>query len=895
MTKVFLFLIISLTPYLVYSSGCFANAPFNTNSSCDSNNPNPLTVCFNAAGGLDLPGYTDVFWNFGDGTTSNQFDPCHTYTAAGTYTVYRRIDVHCGTWDFGCKLHLGFGSSASCDYTGEITIYDNNFASSLTISTICPDNIGTATFAPSSTDGVSWLWDPTNDDVYYNIGDNSLDGTFKPITTSATNLVFTSPTSGEHVLYYTYGASCEGIDTVDFDLVTKDSLLITQDYNGENVSCFESSDGQVTSYTHGGTQPITYTWDNGFVETNAFGFSINDNIPAGTYIVDITDADGCLAKDTITITEPTELLATAHVTPEVCGLPPILGDLEIDLISGGVPTYTVMWNTGSNQLILDDFPSATYTYIVTDLNGCEFHDTLVLYNSAKPIASFNVLNECIYDAASFQDLSSTSIGVLTNWNWAFDDGFSSTTQSPFHDYLVSGSYNPTLIVTNSDNCKDTVSNPLTMYPVPVASFSVDNECQYTELCFNDLSTIGVPDNIVSYIYNFGDASPFTIDQNPCHLYSADGNYTTNLIVNTNNGCVDDTVISLTVYPVPEIDLSATTICVNEPPTVFTNLSTINNPDNFTNWLWSFGDGSISLDENPTNQYSDAGDYTVQLIGITNHDCTDTAEIVAVVYQKPTALITSNIVDSCSIACINFESISTSDTAQIVAWLWNFNNGYISGEEKPSSCFENLSNTDELTYDIGLIATNSLDCLDTLVSEDYITVWHNPIADFEANKYLTNMYLTEIEFYNESTGEDFYDWHFGDSLFSTDENPIHAYADTGSYVVELVVTTIHGCTDTIAKPLRVDAVTNIYAPNTFTPDDDGTNDVFKVVSYNLVQLELLIFDRWGLLIYKGDGVDTFWNGTYKGKESQQDVYIWQLRAEDGFGKKHTYRGHVSLLR
>lgn len=190
MTKVFLFLIISLTPYLVYSSGCFANAPFNTNSSCDSNNPNPLTVCFNAAGGLDLPGYTDVFWNFGDGTTSNQFDPCHTYTAAGTYTVYRRIDVHCGTWDFGCKLHLGFGSSASCDYTGEITIYDNNFASSLTISTICPDNIGTATFAPSSTDGVSWLWDPTNDDVYYNIGDNSLDGTFKPITTSATNLVF---------------------------------------------------------------------------------------------------------------------------------------------------------------------------------------------------------------------------------------------------------------------------------------------------------------------------------------------------------------------------------------------------------------------------------------------------------------------------------------------------------------------------------------------------------------------------------------------------------------------------------------------------------------------------------------------------------------------------------
>jgi len=895
MAKLILLLVIGFTPYFAYSSGCFANAPFQTNTSCDPNNPDPLTVCFTAGGGLDLPGNTDVFWDFGDGSTSTSFNPCHTYATAGTYTIYRRIDVNCGTWDLGCKLHMGFGSSKSCDYTGTITIYDNSFSTSLNVQKICPDNLASVTFVPSTTDGVSWMWDPTYDDVYYSNTGSPIDGAYKPITNSATNLTFTSGVSGEHVLYYSYGTGCYGLDTVNFDLVTKDSLTITKDYNGENVSCNGASDGQVTSWTHGGTQPITYNWDNGFSETNSFGYSVNDNIPAGTYIVDIIDADGCLVKDTITITEPTELLATAHVTPTICGLPPILGDLAIDNISGGVPTYTVLWNTGSNQMTLTDFPSATYSYIVTDANDCKFYDTLVLYNSAKPIANFNVLNECLYDQADFQDLSTSSIGTITNWDWNFNDGTTSTTQNPSHYYLTSGDYNPTLIVTNSDNCKDTVTNPLTMYPIPLASFSVQNECQYDELCFTDLSTVGTPDNITSYIYNFGDVSPYGTTASPCHQYSASGDYSVTLIVTTNNGCIDDTTIGLTVYPVPSVSFTATTICVNEPPTEFTNTSIIQAPDNFQAWQWNFADGNTSTDENPTNNYASDGVYTVQLIGMTNHNCLDTTEVDVTVYEKPEASFTSNIVDSCSIACINFESTSTSPTTNVVAWNWNFNNGLTSGLERPSSCFENESNTDDIFYDITLIATNALGCKDTVTNQDYITVWHNPIADFEADRYLTNMYETEFEFTNQSIGEQFYDWDFGDLANSSDENPIHAYADTGSYIVELIVSTEHGCTDTIAKPLRVDAVTNIYAPNTFTPDGDGVNDVFRVESYNLKELKLQIFDRWGQLLFTGEGIDSFWDGTYKGEMAIQDTYIWQLEAKDGFGKKYKYRGHVNLLK
>jgi gliding motility-associated-like protein len=434
-----------------------------------------------------------------------------------------------------------------------------------------------------------------------------------------------------------------------------------------------------------------------------------------------------------------------------------------------------------------------------------------------------------------------------------------------------------------------------MHPIPTALFSVDNQCQDTPLCFTDLSSVGAPDAITSYIYNFGDVSPFDATPAPCHLYTAPGDYNVTLIVSTNNGCIDDVTTPLTVHPEPEINLSATTICVNQPPTEFTNLSSLLAPDNFQTWTWDFGDGYSSSLENPSHSYLTADDYTVVLTGVTNNNCTETAQITVTVYEKPTASFTSNIVDSCTVACINFESTSSSETASITEWEWIFNNGETASEERPSSCFENLSNTDELTYDITLITSNDLGCYDTITSEDYITVWHNPIADFDANSFEIEMYSPDFEFYNLSTGEDAYDWNFGDTNTSNLENPFHTYSDTGTYDVMLIASTVHNCTDTVSKPFRVKAVTSIYAPNTFTPDGDNVNDIFKVVGYNLVEIELLIFDRWGTLLYTGIGLDAGWDGTYKGEKSQQDAYIWTAKSIDGLGKRKSFTGHITLLR
>ena len=875
-------------------SGCVQGAGFEIcGATCDDANANPLEVCFCVGGAYDLPGSTAVFWDFGDGTTSTAPNPCHTYATGGTYTVYRRMTINCSSIFSGCYLHM-FSLSKVCDYSKDIVVYDQSFASSLSTSIVCPDNYGTATFAPSSTDGVSWMWDAAPSDINYQ-PDPTLPAINKPITNSATNLVETNLGPGAHNLYYSYGAGCYGLETFNFDLVQADSILITQDYNGENVSCFDASDGQTTAYASGGVQPLTYTWNNGFTETNSTGSSVNNNIPAGSYSVDITDANGCLVEENITLTQPDELLANTLVSPTLCGTDPVTGSVEITSITGGVPTYTVLWSTGDNQLSLTGLQNDTYDYTITDLNGCELAGSLDLHNSAQPTANFTVNNECLYNNANFVDASTSSIGTITTWDWLFDDGGSSNDQNPNHEYQNSGDYNPTLTVTNSDNCSATTSTPFTMYPVPVSLFQVDNECLYDSLCFTNQSTIQAPDNITSYIYNFGDGSLLSSLPDPCHLYSTAGDYQVTFIVSSNNGCVKDTTIGITVFPIPNINFSATTVCLNEPPTVFTNSSTIQNPDNFLQWEWDFGDGYSASLENTEHTYNLPGDYTVELVGITNNNCSDTSNTTVTVYEIPASSFTSNIQDSCSIACINFESTSTSQSSTIENWEWNFNNDLSSTSENPTSCFENESNTDDISYDISLITTNDLGCSDTLNNEGFITVWHNPIADYESNEHTGNMYTNSFEFSNLSIGADSYYWDFNDGNNETSENPTHSYSDTGSYNVMLISSTIHNCTDTTWGTFRVDAITSIYAPNTFTPNNDQKNDYFKIVGYNIKEVELLIFDRWGTLLYSGTGLDAQWDGKYKGKNSQQDTYVWKAKIIDGFGKQKIHTGHVNLLR
>ena len=144
---------------------------------------------------------------------------------------------------------------------------------------------------------------------------------------------------------------------------------------------------------------------------------------------------------------------------------------------------------------------------------------------------------------------------------------------------------------------------------------------------------------------------------------------------------------------------------------------------------------------------------------------------------------------------------------------------------------------------------------------------------------------------------FWSWNFGDGEISMDQNPNHMYSDTGTYIVQLIVHNSKMCYDTIYKPIRIKDEFAIYFPNTFTPNDDGVNEQFKPLAVGVAEFKMLIFDRWGLVIYSTSELEKGWNGNMAGtgKECQMDTYVYMAIATGENGKKKEFIGHVNLVR
>jgi gliding motility-associated-like protein len=160
----------------------------------------------------------------------------------------------------------------------------------------------------------------------------------------------------------------------------------------------------------------------------------------------------------------------------------------------------------------------------------------------------------------------------------------------------------------------------------------------------------------------------------------------------------------------------------------------------------------------------------------------------------------------------------------------------------------------------------------------------------------------IQFTDLSTGgPNQWSWSFGDvsNSSSTVQNPQFTYTDSGTYAVQLIVITPNGCRDTTIKYLRIDPDFVFYVPNAFTPDGNGVNDEFMPVGTGVDpnQFKMWIFDRWGNNIWFTDRWGKAWDGRANdGTDiAQIDVYVWKIQLTDIFGVKHSYVGHVSLIK
>lgn len=314
---------------------------------------------------------------------------------------------------------------------------------------------------------------------------------------------------------------------------------------------------------------------------------------------------------------------------------------------------------------------------------------------------------------SFVDLS---VGDPLSWSWTFGDGGVSTEVNPVHLYAINGTYNVCLTVASGlgENtfCQDVI---IDSYLAPAAAFTYtgDPTVMFTDITANDPET---------WEWDFGDGFTST-EQNPEHTYIANGTYTVCLsvtnITGSDNVCEN---IIVSGYPTPIAAFSYT----GDPTVDFTDLST-NDPDS---WLWEFGDGGLSGDQNPSYTYPANGVYSVCLTvsgpGGLNTHCEDLT--IAYYGSSPVADFSYEIDE----LTIEFTDLSTNDPTD---WLWDFGDGEISGIQNPSHVYDDAGQ-----YTICLTATNGwgdseIECkeLEVFVSihntpESEITIYPNPASD-----------------------------------------------------------------------------------------------------------------------------------------------------------------------
>jgi gliding motility-associated-like protein len=179
----------------------------------------------------------------------------------------------------------------------------------------------------------------------------------------------------------------------------------------------------------------------------------------------------------------------------------------------------------------------------------------------------------------------------------------------------------------------------------------------------------------------------------------------------------------------------------------------------------------------------------------------------------------------------------------------------------------------------------------------IQVHPSPVSKFIVDKDETDICHSTIHFTDQSEGGLTYFYMFDDLEGTTVQNPSYTFKEDGMFYPIQYVTNEFLCIDSSFEKVTILPYT-IYIPNTFTPDGDGFNNEFKVVTYLPAQSwNFKIYNRWGEIIFQSTDQNEFWNGTYKGQKAPDGIYNYHLIYEscESSDNVHELHGFVTLIR
>ena len=464
-----------------------------------------------------------------------------------------------------------------------------------------------------------------------------------------------------------------------------------------NVSCFNANNGSVSISANGGSPSYNYQWS-----TSATGPTIN-NLAPGFYTVTVTDSHYCTSVISMNVSQPAIITSSiSAVTNPICYNGTGIASIAVN---GGTAPFTYIWSTTpiQNGNTATNMQSGTYTVQIADANSCTNSNTVIL---TQPLQVTTIAG--INDTICFQQsgsLSANATGGFGSYYYAWQPlGVINTGTLLVNPALTTTNY--TVVAFDQNGCP---GNPDIVSAIVYNLTSANIQAfALTPICPGQATTI--------YANATGNTGPLTYNWNNS-LGSGPGAFTTFLsqpttyIVTVTNSCgtsIQDSVRVL-FNPPPNLNISTNggNSCVPASVSFFDNSTSSNLYDPITNWFWDFGDGSNSINQNPSHTFSTVGTYSVYLTITTNGGCTNnntSLPSIVNVYPYPTAIFSVNSM----VLNLPYDVlVCTNQSVGAMQSNWNFGDGNSSALTNPTHNYSSVG-----FFEIDLVVTNEFGCSDT---------------------------------------------------------------------------------------------------------------------------------------------------------------------------------------
>ncbi|MCI0751468.1 MAG: PKD domain-containing protein [Flammeovirgaceae bacterium] len=732
---------------------------------------------------------------------------------------------------------------------------------------------------------------------------------------------------------FSFNRVCEGNATAFTDLSSLNSVAGSQivlrewdfDYNGTFTA--DASYAAATNFNYTFATPgahvvaLRVTTDLGTCAEIKIDTVQVDPLPTASFTPNVTS--GCSELD-VTFTNNS-----------VAGQPDVIDEFVWEINEGAgfyIDSIQRPTDPGFTNIFQRRFVNTNSTNKQVDVrlrvrtvNGCEQVTTPVTITifpgpgSGFVTPGYSLLNpNCSPVNVTFTADASTQSFSPTDYRWTITDVNGVVTQvstgtSPTFNYSLGNTiqsikdYSVELRATLSTGCFGDSARTIRINPVPSSLFDIDTiefDCNHMLL-----SMEATQKGLVEYlwtitvdgtpVFNQVDTDVITYDFNRV----ATGDQSVVIQLQTRNFATCQSVVSSQSVTVPQYQNINTSFTATPLTQTLPNSTvTIANTTNAGPWqyIWDFDDGTTSTQVNPgSHTYATYGTYVIQLT-VTNNVCVEQHQVTVTINPIPP------IVDfdyqpgvGCAPLTVAFTNLSQFADPSTYQWQFGINQGG-SNAVNPTYTY-----TEPGFYSVTLTASNSTGQVVSYTHPVQIQVYDRPIAQFgilgsPVIALPGNLYVDNFSF-----GASGYQWDFGDGGTSSLYEPVHLYTTEGVFDISLVATNSDGCSDTLTLPAVVRTVNRgeILLPNAFSPSPDGpgsgggigSNDIFKPLYRGVSEYQLLIFNRWGELLFETRDLETGWDGYYKGKLCQQDVYVYKITAKMENGETITRVGDIHLMR